>query len=93
MDHEFVALMAVIRDAMMLLHVGESNNVCDAIWVEPYGSVPGEVTDKVCGCAAGLRRELHVAFGFAKMSHVDWLSRRYQLLGIPLFACEKMVLL
>jgi hypothetical protein len=46
-DREFIACMAVIRDAMIFLHVGKSHNVCDAIWVEAYRAVPREVTDKV----------------------------------------------
>jgi hypothetical protein len=77
--------------------------VGDAARVKPDGSVIARnVCHPVGGSGSGLCRQLHISFdladvltirGLDTMSHVDWLSRRYLVAGIPLFAWEKMVLL
>jgi hypothetical protein len=70
---KFVAGMTVIRNAMIFLHICKRDDVRDVIGMEPYGSVPREVTGEICCCAAGLLRELHVSLHAANVREQFWI--------------------
>ena len=54
-DGEFVSSLTVVRDTVFLLHVGEGDNIRNAIGMEPHCSVSREIANKVRRCTPGLR--------------------------------------
>jgi hypothetical protein len=68
--------MTVIRNAMLFLHIGKRDDIRDAIGMEPYCSVPREVTNEICCRAAGLRRELHVSLHPANVREQFWIVEK-----------------